>query len=148
MSTHTSPRLRARKASKAFLVYAKSRWKVKVRNYINKLTKEFEDAQYGRRPDMFQMLDVSDKLLLYGEEGVDLNAKLIDARFGKYAMRDLRKVLRKIEITSKHLIEVLEKYGMPTNDMQPFINPLIHDLSDPQPSTYESMMKTQDRGEK
>lgn len=132
------------KTKKRAAVYAKSVWKCKVRKRLNKLGKVFEDAYYGRRPDMYDMLDEVDFLVIDGNKGVDINTTLVDLQFSKHAIQDLRKVLRKIEVTSKHLIEVLEKFGMPVADMTQFVNPLVHDLADPITS-YEDLMSTKDR---
>lgn len=130
--------------NKQSLVYAKSNWKRKCKRMLNIMGKTFEDVYYGRRPNMFDLLDYAEKLHALGMTGVGLNDQLVKAEFGKRAKQDISKVLRRIELTSKHLVDVAEKFGMPMSDTPQFVNPLVLELADPL-SSYEELMSTKDR---
>ena len=130
--------------TKQSLVYTKSNWKRKCRRMLSIMGKTFEDVYYGRRPNMFDLLDYAEKLHALGMAGVGLNDQLVKAGFGARAKQDISKVLRRIEVTSKHLVDIAEKFGMPMADTPQFVNPLVLELADPL-SSYEELMSTKDR---
>lgn len=132
-------------ASKRPLVDIKSNWKRRCKRVMVTVGKMFEDTYYGRRPDMFDLLDHVEVIYKLGMHGVELNTKLVEADFGIRARADVCKILRRLEVTSKHLREVAEKFGMPMEGTLQFVNPLLNQLADPV-SDFEAMMTTEDKG--
>ena len=107
---------------------------------MGKATATFEDVYYGRRPNLYDVLDLAKELFELGQRGEEIHKLAVDDEQSEQVKQDVVKGLRFIETTSRHLHEVSEKAGFPVKDTPVYINGLTYKQVDA-PPTYEEVVK-------
>jgi hypothetical protein len=99
----------------------------------------FEDVYYGRRPNLYDLLDLAKHLHDLGLRGEEIHKLAVEDEQTEAVKQDVIKGLRFLETTSRHLQEVAEKAGFPTKDTPVYINSMVYKQVDAPPS-YEEIV--------